>query len=124
MSSNKDFVRKRRWDNYTEEVQEYVSKMTDTASMSDEEYEAYKMAINLFGRRWMIFETVRPVTAYLLKELFGDDARDYITKIDKSFTEEKAVKMVEFVKTIEKPPTGGPIQKRLSALFSSHFEEE
>jgi|TARA_B100001540_G_scaffold228840_1_gene203028 hypothetical protein len=124
MSSNKDFVRKRRWDNYTEEVQDFVKKMTDTASMSDEEYEAYKMAINLFGRRWMIFETVRPVTAYLLKELFGDDARDYITKIEKTFTEEKAVKMVEFVKTIEKPPSGGPTKKRLSALFSSHFEEE
>lgn len=124
MSSNKDFVRKRRWDNYTEEVQDFVSKMTDTASMTNDEYEAYKIAINSFTRRWTIFETVRPVTAYLLKELFGDDARDYITKIDKAFTEEKAVKMVEFVKTIEKPPSGGPTQKRLSALLSSHFEEE
>ena len=47
---------------------------------------------------WKNFRRIRPVTAHLLEELFGEsNAKEHLKHLDTSFTERKAVRLVSYV---------------------------
>ena len=105
-------------------VREFVDMMKNTNKMDDETYHAYTNIMDTHGASWYIFEEIRPVTAHLLKELFGERASEFVTSVERNFTEEKAVEMVEYVKKV--PQNSNKIDKmnRIRIALQSIVEEE
>ena len=105
-------------------VREFVDMMKNTNKMDDETYFAYTNIMDTHGASWYIFEEIRPVTAHILKELFGEKASEFVTSIERNFTEEKAVEMVEYVKKV--PQNSNKIDKmnRIKLALQAMVEEE
>ena len=105
-------------------VREFVDMMKNTNKMDDETYFAYTNIMDTHGASWYIFEEIRPVTAHILKELFGERASEFVTSIERNFTEEKAVEMVEYVKKV--PQNSNKIDKmnRIKLALQAMVEEE
>jgi len=125
MGSNRDFARKRSWDKYSEATQEIIQMMIDTTQMDDDQFSAYKEALRTFYTSWYIFKEVRPVTAHILEELFGEErAKEHFSEISQFFTEEKAVSMVKYVKTVPKIEYNDDFLRRINLLANEIGEEE
>ena len=125
MSSNRDFARKRSWDKYSEATQEIIQMMIDTTQMDDDQFSAYREALKTFYTSWYIFKEVRPVTAHILEELFGEErAKEHFVEVSKFFTEEKAVSMIKYVKTVPKIEYNDDFERRINLLANEISEEE
>ena len=124
MSNNRDFARKRARDRYSEPTEEVIAMMTNTTTMTDEQFGAYREVMKTFYSSWFIFKEVRPVTAHLLEELFGDRAKEYMPEINKHFTEQMAIDMVKYVNNSPAKAVKDPKLQRISLLARSYTEEE
>jgi len=124
MSNNRDFARKRARDRYSEPTEEIIGMMTNTTTMTDEQFGAYREVMKTFYSSWFIFKEVRPVTAHLLEQLFGDRAKEYMPEINKDFTEQIAIDMVKYVNNLPAKPVKDPKLQRISLLARSYTEEE
>ena len=105
-------------------VREFVDMMKNTNKMDDETYFAYTNIMDIHGASWYIFEEIRPVTAHILKELFGERASEFVTSIERNFTEEKAVEMVEYVKKVPQNSNKMDKMNRIKLALQAMVEEE
>lgn len=124
MGNSRDFARKRAWDRDHESTKDFASMITNTAKMNDKEFLEYKDAMKNFYSSWFVYKEVRPVTAHLLEQLFGDDASQYVSEVNRNFTEEIAVKMVKYVQLLPRKRIENHKMRRISLLSSSITEEE
>ena len=105
-------------------VREFVDMMKNTNKMDDETYFAYTHLMDTHTASWYIFEEIRPVTAHLLKELFGERAPEYVSDLERNFTEEKAVEMVRYVEKVPQNTNKMDKMNRIKLALQSMMEEE
>tara|TARA_B100000902_G_scaffold184174_1_gene176780 strand:- start:2012 stop:2383 length:372 start_codon:yes stop_codon:yes gene_type:complete len=105
-------------------VREFVDMMKNTNKMDDETYFAYLDLMDNHPASWYIFEEIRPVTAHLLKELFGERAFEYVSHLERNFTEEKAVEMVKYVEKAPQNTNKMGKMNRIKLALQSMMEEE
>lgn len=105
-------------------VREFIDMMKNTNKMDDETYFAYVELMDTHTASWYIFEEIRPVTAHLLKELFGERAFEYVSHLERNFTEDKAVEMVKYVEKV--PVNSNKMDKtnRIKLALQAMVEEE
>ncbi len=105
-------------------VREFIDMMKNTNKMDDETYFAYLEMMNTHTASWYIFEEIRPVTAHLLKELFGERASEYVSDLERNFTEDKAVEMVKYVEKVPQKVNKTDRMNRIKLALQSIVEEE
>ncbi len=105
-------------------VREFVDMMKNTNKMDDETYFAYTNLMDTHSASWYIFEEIRPVTAHLLKELFGERAHEFVSSVERNFTEDKAVEMVEYVEKVPQKIDKTDRMNRIRLALQAITEEE
>ena len=123
MASKKMHLRK-FLDTDSDMVREFTDMMKNTNQMDDETYFLYTNIMDTHRASWYIFEEIRPVTAHLLKELFGDRAPEFVTSIERNFTEDKAVEMVKYVEKVPQKINKKDKMNRIRLALRAISEEE
>ena len=105
-------------------VREFVDMTKNTNKMDDETYFAYTNLMDTHSASWYIFEEIRPVTAHLLKELFGERAQEFVSSVERNFTEDRAVEIVEYVEKVAPKVNKTDKMNRIKLALQAMVEEE